>query len=120
MKRILIIDDSPFIFKEVSATLEGHDYEIVGHAKNGEDGIRMAQELKPDVITLDIVMPGMDGIEAAKKLIEIEPGIKIVMLSSLCDYDTVNEVEGLGLKYLVSKPIEKEVLLDTLEKVFED
>ncbi len=117
MKKILIIDDSPFIYKEVAATLEGLDYEIIGHAKSGEDGIRMAQELKPDIITLDIVMPGIDGIEAAEKLMELEPNIKIIMLSSLCDHDTVNEVESLGLKYLVSKPIEKKVLIETLEKV---
>ena len=69
MKKILIIDDSPFIFKEVSATLEGLDYEIVGHAKSGEEGLSMAKELKPDIITLDIVMPGIDGIETAQKLI---------------------------------------------------
>ncbi len=117
MKKILIIDDSPFIFKEVSATLEGLDYEIVGHAKSGEEGLSMAKELKPDIITLDIVMPGIDGIETAQKLIETDPAIKIVMLSSLCDHDTVSEVEELGLKYLVSKPIEKEVLIETLEKV---
>jgi len=120
MKKLLIIDDSPFIFKEVASILEGLDYEIIGHAKNGEDGIKMAQELKPDVITLDIVMPGIDGIETAQKLIELEPSIKIIMLSSLCDYDTVSEVEALGLKYLVSKPVEKQVLIDTLEKVFEE
>ncbi len=120
MKKILIIDDSPFIFKEVSATLEGLDYEIIGHAKSGEEGISMAQELKPDIITMDIVMPGIDGIEAAQKLMELEPNIKIIMLSSLCDYDTINEVESIGLKYLVSKPIEKQVLIDILEKVCQE
>lgn len=117
MKKILIIDDSPFIYKEVVANLEGLEYEVIGHAKSGEEGIRMAQELKPDIITLDIVMPGIDGIETAEKLIEVAPDIKIVMLSSLCDHDTMSEVESIGLKYLVSKPIEKEVLIETLEKV---
>ncbi|MBP5159554.1 MAG: response regulator [Lachnospiraceae bacterium] len=117
MKKILIIDDSPFIYKEVAATLEGLDYEVIGHAKSGEEGIAMVQELQPEIITLDIVMPGIDGIETAQKLIEIAPNTKIVMLSSLCDHDTVSEVESLGLKYLVSKPIEKEVLIETLEKV---
>ncbi len=120
MKKILIIDDSPFIYKEVAATLEGLDYEIIGHAKSGEEGLRMVQELKPDIITLDIVMPGIDGIETAEKLLEIAPDVKIVMLSSLCDYDTVSEVESIGLKYLVSKPIEKDVLIETLEKVCQE
>lgn len=120
MKRILIIDDSPFIFKEISTILEGNDYEVVGHAKNGEDGIRMAQELNPDIITLDIVMPGIDGIETAERLLELKLDVKIIMLSSLCDFDTLSEVEALGLKYLVAKPIEPKVLLDALEKVWNE
>ena len=117
MKKVLIIDDSPFIAKEISDVIEPKGYEIVGHAKNGEDGIKMAESLQPDVVTLDIIMPGIDGIETAKELLNKTPGVKIVMLSSLCDHDTMAEVQELGLKHLVAKPIEPDKLLEALDEV---
>ena len=117
MKKVLIIDDSPFIAREIADVIEPKGYEIAGHAKNGEDGIRMAEELKPDVITLDIIMPGIDGIETATELLKKNPETKIVMLSSLCDHDTMAEVQSLGLKHLVAKPIEADKLLEALDEV---
>lgn len=120
MKKILIVDDSPFIAKEIAGIVESEGYEIVGHAKNGEIGIKMAEELKPDIITLDIIMPGIDGIETAEELIKRVPKIKIVMLSSLCDSDTLEEIRGIGLKYLVAKPIEADKLLEALHDVQND
>ena len=57
MKRVLIIDDSPFIAKEIGDIIESNGYEVVGHAKNGESGIEMTEQLNPDVITLDIICP---------------------------------------------------------------
>ncbi len=120
MKKVLIIDDSPFIAREIADIVEPKGYEVAGHAKNGEDGIKMVEELKPDVITLDIIMPGIDGIETAKELLKRDPGLRIVMLSSLCDHDTMAEVQELGLKHLVAKPIEAEKLLFALDDVTSD
>lgn len=119
MKRLLIIDDSPFIAKEISDIVEPEGYEVIGHAKNGERGIEMVDELNPDVITLDIIMPGIDGIETAQEILKNHPDSKIVMLSSLCDHDTIAEIEEIGLKYLVAKPIEPEKLIETLAAVME-
>lgn len=118
MKKILIIDDSPFIAREISTILEGKDYEVIGHAKNGEDGISMYKELKPDIVTLDIIMPGIDGIETAAKLLEYDADAKIVMLSSLCDFDTLKEIHEMNLEYLIAKPIEPDKLIEALEGVF--
>lgn len=119
-KRVLIIDDSPFIAKEISTIIENEGYEIVGHAKNGETGISMYEELRPDIVTLDIIMPGIDGIETGQKILEIDPDAHIVMLSSLCDYDTIQEIEEIGLKLLVAKPIDPDKLLEALDKVSEE
>jgi len=117
MKKVLIIDDSPFIAKEIADIIEPKGYEVAGHAKNGEAGIEMAKKLNPDIITLDIIMPGIDGIETAQEILKEQPDMKIVMLSSLCDHDTMEEIKGIGLKYLVAKPIEADKLLDALELV---
>ena len=116
MKTILIVDDSPFIAREITDIVTKQDYEVVGCAKNGEDGIRLAKELKPDVITMDIIMPGIDGIEAAAEILKDNPEQKIVMLSSLCDQDTIEEIKAIGLKNLVAKPIEAELLLKVLSE----
>ncbi len=117
MKKILVIDDSPFIAKEIEDILREKDYEVIGHARNGESGIDMYKELKPDAVTLDIIMPGIDGIETAGQILKADPEAKIVMLSSLCDYDTLQEIKDIGLKHLVAKPIEADQLIEALEDV---
>lgn len=117
MSKLLIIDDSPFIAREVETILAGHDYEIVGHAKNGERGIEMYKELNPDVVTLDIIMPGIDGVETAQRLLEFDSDARIVMMSSLCDFDTLREIHEMNLEYLVAKPIEPDKLLEALDAV---
>ncbi|WP_310601952.1 response regulator [Anaerosporobacter sp.] len=113
--RVLVIDDSPFITNQIIELTEAHDYEVIGHAMNGEDGIQMVAEMKPDLIILDIVMPGIDGIETASILLKEEPKPRILMLSSICDAETIKEVKGLGLKFLIPKPIEPDVLLASME-----
>lgn len=114
-KTILVIDDSPFITSQITELTQEHDYVVVGHAVNGEEGIKLFNELKPDITILDIVMPGIDGIETASVLLKEKPDAKILMLSSICDLETMEEVKGLGLRYLIPKPIEPEVLLATME-----
>ncbi len=117
MKKVLIIDDSPFIAKEISGIIEGKGYEIIGHARNGESGIEMLEKLNPDIITLDIIMPGIDGIETAGEILKRKPKMKIVMLSSLCDYDTMQDIKAIGIEHLVAKPIEPDKLLSVLDEL---
>lgn len=113
MKRILVVDDSSFAYNEIADLVPSDEYEVITHAKDGEEGIRLYEELKPDIVTMDIIMPGIDGMEAAKEIIQRDPTAthKIIMLSSLCDMDTLNEVHALGMRHLIPKPIEKEVFL---------
>lgn len=112
---IMVVDDSPFASKQIKDIVEENGYEVIGYAKNGREGIRMYEELKPDLVILDIIMPGIDGLETAQILMKSHPEIKILMLSSLCDSGTLEEVKSIGLKYLIPKPWEDDVLLATLE-----
>lgn len=112
---IMVVDDSPFASKQIKDIVEENGYEVIGYAKNGREGIRMYEELKPDLVILDIIMPGIDGLETAQILMKGHPEIKILMLSSLCDSGTLEEVKSIGLKYLIPKPWEDDVLLATLE-----
>ena len=112
---IMVIDDSPFASKQIKDLVEENGYEVIGYAKNGEEGIELYKELKPDIVILDIIMPGIDGLETAEIIMKADPSAKILMLSSLCDSDTLDEVRSIGLKYLIPKPWEDDVLLATLE-----
>ncbi len=112
---IMVVDDSPFASKQIQNIVEEHGYEVIGYAKNGEEGIELYKELKPDVVILDIIMPGIDGLETAEILMKNNPKVKILMASSLCDSGTLEEVRSIGLKYLIPKPIESNILLATLE-----
>ena len=61
---ILVVDDSPFASKQIKDSVEGQGYQVIGYAQNGEEGIRMYEELHPDIVILDIIMPGIDGMES--------------------------------------------------------
>lgn len=112
---LLVIDDSPFASKQIKDTVEDNGYDVIGYAKNGEEGIKMYDELRPDIVILDIIMPGIDGIETAEILLQHDKDAAIMMLSSLCDTGTLEEIKEIGLKYLLPKPWEDDVLLATLE-----
>lgn len=112
---LMVVDDSPFASKQIKDIVEENGYEVIGYAKDGEEGIRMYEELHPDMVILDIIMPGIDGLETAQILQEKDPDVTILMLSSLCDSGTLEEVRSIGVKYLIPKPWEDDVLLATLE-----
>lgn len=112
---IIVVDDSPFASKQIKDLVEENGYEVIGYAKSGEEGIKMYEELHPDIVILDIIMPGIDGIETAEILEKSDPDVTILMLSSLCDTGTLEEVRVIGVKYLIPKPWEDDVLLATLE-----
>jgi two-component system chemotaxis response regulator CheY len=114
---IMVVDDSPFASKQIKDIVEDNGYEVIGYAKNGEEGIKLYNELKPDIVILDIIMPGIDGLETAEIIMKSNPDVKIMMLSSLCDSGTLEEVRNIGVKYLIPKPLEADVLLATLELV---
>jgi two-component system chemotaxis response regulator CheY len=112
--RILVIDDARYIFKAVKLALEPQGFEIVGHAENGKIGIEMYDELKPDLVTLDVTMPVMDGIEAATELLKKEPRPKIVMMSAIADDGLRQSAREIGIKYFAPKPFTPEVLFQKI------
>lgn len=114
-KTIMVVDDSPFASKQIKDIVEDNGYEVIGYAKNGEEGIELYKELHPDIVILDIIMPGIDGLETAEILMKNDSNVKILMLSSLCDAGTLEEIRAIGLKYLIPKPVGEDVLLATLE-----
>lgn len=96
------------------------EYEVAAYCQDGETAITKYEEILPDLVTMDIIMPGIDGLEAAKTILEVHPDAKIVMLSSLVYDDTIEEAKAIGAKAFIYKPFEKEQVLETLKRVLEE
>ena len=116
-KRALVVDDSPYIQKELSKILENHGCEVVGTAANGLEGVKKYKELKPDFVTLDLVMPQMGGIQTLTLLKKIDPDATVIMVSSMSGKDKIMECAKAGAKHYILKPFEDEKIAEVLNKV---
>lgn len=116
MQKILIVDDSITVARQLEKIIGGAgDFLVVGHAKNGVEAIKMNQTEQPDIICMDMNMPGMDGITALRTLVSLKPGIKVVMVTSLGGVgDKFAEAMKLGARAVISKPFEAEGILQVL------
>lgn len=115
-KRIMVVDDSRLVRVQLGDVLEGTDYEIVAHCRSGEDAIRRYGEVKPDLVTMDIIMQGMDGLDASALILKEHPDARIVMISSLAYDDTYEKAKAIGAKGFVDKPFHQEQLVRVFEK----
>jgi len=116
MARVLVVDDAAFMRKMVTDALSGGGHEIVGEAANGAEAVQRFQELRPDVMTLDITMPEKDGLSALKEIIAVDPGAKVVMCSALGQESKVLESIKLGAKDFVVKPFQADRVLSAIDK----
>lgn len=117
MAKILIVDDSRTSRKILKGILENEGYEVVGEATNGLEGYDQYVALKPDVVTMDITMPVLDGIEALKKIMSDYPDAKVVMVTAAGQKTKMVEAVQNGASEFVSKPFEPEQLKAIIEKV---
>ena len=117
MASILIVDDSRTSRMILKGILESEGYEVVGEATNGQEGYERYVELKPDVVTMDITMPVLDGIEALKKIKGEYPDSKVVMVTAAGQKTKMVEAVQNGANEFVSKPFEPEQLKKIIDKV---
>jgi two-component system, chemotaxis family, chemotaxis protein CheY len=116
MARVLVVDDAAFMRKMVSDVLTKGGHEVVGEAGNGVEAIARFQELRPEVMTLDITMPEKDGLSALRELMELEPTARVVMCSALGQESKVLESIKLGAKDFVVKPFQPDRVLEAVGK----
>jgi DNA-binding NarL/FixJ family response regulator len=114
--KVLVVDDSPFIHKAIARVLPEDTYEICGIGKNGQEGVELYQSLAPNVVTMDVTMPIMNGLEAAKEILKRDPNARIVMLSAMGDEEIVREAQAAGIKALLQKPFKAPELIAALNK----
>ena len=111
-KTVLVVDDNEFIRHALRLLLTSEpDFDVCGEAENGREAIEKAQELRPDVIVMDLSMPVMNGIEATRILKELIPTVPLIIFSEYSDVFTENEARSAGVSALVSKSEHVSVLI---------
>ncbi len=115
LTKVLVVDDSRVVYKMIRKALEPKGYNVVGHAENGMIGLELYQKLKPDVVTLDITMPVMGGLEMARELFKLDPDARIVMLSAMGDEDLYEVARNIGIGFFTTKPVDPEKLEDMIK-----
>lgn len=115
--RVLIVDDAVVMRMMIKDILSKNGFEIVGEAQNGAEAVEKYKDLRPDVVTMDMVMPGVDGISAVKQIVLEDPGAKILMCTSLGQEALLNEAMQAGAKSYITKPFQPSKILESIEKV---
>ncbi|GAA0125378.1 MULTISPECIES: response regulator [Clostridium] len=117
MAKVLIVDDATFMRMMIKDILEKNGFEVVGEAPNGIKAVELYKSEKPDVVTMDITMPDMDGIEAVKAIKEFDPNAKIVMCSAMGQQSMVMDAIRAGAKDFIVKPFQADRVLEAINKV---
>lgn len=117
MAKILIVDDSRTSRKMLRNILESNGHEIIDEAVNGQEGVQKFQTLKPDVVTLDITMPVVDGVEALKMIKALDPESKVVMVTAAGQKNKMIECIKAGANEFLTKPFEQQEIVDVINKM---
>ena len=116
-KNILVCDDAAFMRMMIKDILTKNGYNVAGEAENGLKAIEKFNETKPDLVLMDITMPEMDGIQALKKIKELDPAANVIMCSAMGQQAMVIETIQSGAKDFIVKPFQAERVLEAVKKV---
>ncbi len=116
---VLVCDDAIFMRTMISDILSQAGYEVVGEAETGTQAVERFKELNPDLVTMDIVMPDMGGIDAVREIVKIAPSAKVLMCSAMGQQALVIEAIQAGAKDFVVKPFQPSRVLEAVQRVLE-
>ncbi|MDL2218297.1 response regulator [Christensenellaceae bacterium OttesenSCG-928-M15] len=117
MKRVLIVDDAAFMRVSIRNILTKNGFEVVGEAENGAVAVQKYGELKPDIVTMDITMPEMNGLEALQTIRKSDPKANVIMVSALGQEAMVRDAVMSGAKGFVVKPFKEDTITAALAKL---
>ena len=114
--RVLIVDDSMFVAKQLGQILTSEGFEVAGTAADGEEGVQKYKELYPkvDLVTMDITMPKMDGVTALEQIVEFDKNARVIMVSALGKQDLVKKSLLMGAKNYIVKPLDRKKVLERI------
>ncbi|MFT4416841.1 response regulator [Fredinandcohnia humi] len=117
MARILVVDDAKFMRLTLTNILENANHEVVSEAENGKEAVELYKKLRPDLVTMDITMPEMNGLEAVKEIKENDPQAKIIMCSAMGQQKMVVDAITAGAKDYLVKPFDESRVIEAVNRV---
>ncbi len=117
IKRVLLVDDSPVIHNLLRKALEKNGYEVCGDARDGMEGVNMFTSLAPDLVFMDITMPVMDGITAARMIKSKSKDARIIMLTAMGDEEIMSQAMAAGVDVFLKKPFDEYKIISAISKI---
>ena len=117
---VMIVDDSPFQIALLSDALEEKGFNVIGQASSLEEVKTEVEKLKPDVVTMDMTIPGTDGFECTEAILKIDNSIKVIIVSSMMDDELIERAKKLGVSGYVQKPVDGEELALLIKRAVAD
>lgn len=114
-RKLLVADDAMIIREMIKDTAAGAGWEIVGEAENGQQAVEKFTELRPDAVTMDLVMPGADGLHGLQGILAVDPQAKVLIVSALEQRQILKDAFKLGAADFIVKPFDRQNLLKTLD-----
>ena len=114
--KVLIVDDDPTVRESLRGLLEQRGLTPVGAASNGHEAVSLASSLEPDVIVMDRMMPGMDGVEATRRIKQTHPDTQVILLSAQLDDEVQREGEGMGVYCYLAKGCSDNLIVDMVTR----
>jgi two-component system chemotaxis response regulator CheY len=115
-RNVLVVDDVAFVRKTLIEILRGAHFQVVGEASDGMEAINLYTQLQPDIVTMDVVMPQMSGIDAARRIIKANKDAKVIMISAMGQENLVMEAINVGARDYILKPFSADEVVRTLER----
>ena len=117
MATVLIVDDAAFMRISIKNMLTKNGYDVIGEAENGAIAVEMYKDLKPDIVTMDITMPEMSGLDALKEITKADPSSKVVMVSAMGQEAMVRDAIISGAKGFIVKPFKEDGMIAAIKKL---
>lgn len=117
-RTVIIVDDAAFVRKTLHRIISEANYQVVGEAEDGQSAIQLYKKLKPDLVTMDVVMPVMSGIEATKKITQFDRAARVVIISAMQQENLIIDAINAGARDYIFKPFTADEIIKTLDRVF--
>jgi two-component system, chemotaxis family, chemotaxis protein CheY len=119
MARILIVDDASFMRNSLRSIIESDGHEVIGMATDGQEGLEFYRKFKPDLVTLDVLMKGMDGLSALEAIMQEDPSAKVIMITAIGQEEKQKEARRLGASGYIRKPFRAKEISNEIRRVLD-